>query len=222
MKSIEPHDRPREKLERLGAGSLGDNELLALVLGHGAAENGALDLANDVLTAMGGLHGLARASVDELRRIRGIGAARASQLLAAVEAGRRTLVRSRRERPQIIEPRNAAEILIPQFGSKRVEHFGVLLLDTKHRVMRTSVVSVGSLDTSVVHPREVFREATMVGAAAMVLFHNPPSGDPAPSDDDLALTLRLVRAGELMGISVIDHVIVAESRYHSMREQKNL
>jgi DNA repair protein RadC len=222
MKSIEPHDRPREKLERLGAGSLGDNELLALVLGHGAAENGALDLANDVLTAMGGLHGLARASVDELRRIRGIGAARASQLLAAVEAGRRTLVRSRRERPQIIEPRNAAEILIPQFGSKRVEHFGVLLLDTKHRVMRTSVVSVGSLDTSVVHPREVFREATMVGAAAMVLFHNHPSGDPAPSDDDLALTLRLVRAGELMGISVIDHVFVAESLYHSMREQKNL
>jgi len=222
MKSIEPHDRPREKLERLGAGSLGDNELLALVLGHGAAKNGALDLANDVLTAAGGLHGLARASVDELRRIPGIGAARASQLLAAVEAGRRTLVRSRRERPQIMEPRNAAELLIPQFGSKRVEHFGVLLLDTKHRVIRTSVVSVGSLDASVVHPREVFREATMVGAAAMVLFHNHPSGDPTPSHDDVALTERLMRAGELMGIYVIDHVIVAESRYHSMRERKNL
>jgi DNA repair protein RadC len=222
MKSIEPHDRPREKLERLGAGSLGDNELLALVLGHGAAKNGALDLANGVLTAAGGLHGLARASVDELRRIPGIGAARASQLLAAVEAGRRTLVRSRRERPQIMEPRNAAELLIPQFGSKRVEHFGVLLLDTKHRVIRTSVVSVGSLDASVVHPREVFREATMVGAAAMVLFHNHPSGDPTPSHDDVALTERLMRAGELMGIYVIDHVIVAESRYHSMRERKNL
>jgi len=222
MKSLEPHDRPREKLERLGTGSLGDNELVALVLGHGAAKNGALDLANAVLAAAGGLHGLARASLDELRRIPGIGAARASQLLAAVEAGRRTLVRSRRERPQIMEPRNAAELLIPQFGSKRVEHFGVLLLDTKHRVIRTSVVSVGSLDASVVHPREVFREATMVGAAAMVLFHNHPSGDPAPSDDDVALTERLVRAGELMGIYVIDHVIVAESRYHSMREQKNL
>ena len=222
MKGIEPHDRPREKLERLGAGSLGDNELLALVLGHGAAKNGALDLANDVLAAAGGLHGLARSSIDELRRIPGIGAARASQLLAAVEAGRRTLVRSRRERPQIMEPRNAAELLIPQFGSKRVEHFGVLLLDTKHRVIRTSVVSVGSLDASVVHPREVFREATMVGAAALVLFHNHPSGDPAPSDDDVALTQRLVRAGELMGIHVIDHVIVAESRYHSMRERKNL
>ena len=222
MKTLEPHDRPREKLERLGAASLGDNELLALVLGHGAAQTGALDLANDVLTAAGGLHGLTRASIDELRRIPGIGAARASQLLAAVDAGRRTLVRSRRERPQIMEPRNAAELLIPQFGSKRVEHFGVLLLDTKHRVMRTSVVSVGSLDASVVHPREVFREATMVGAAAIVLFHNHPSGDPAPSDDDLALTERLVRAGELMGIHVLDHVIVAESRFHSMRERKNL
>ena len=222
MKSIEPHDRPREKLERVGAGSLGDNELLALVLGHGAANSGALDLANNVLTAVGGLHGLARTSLDELRRIPGIGAARAGQLLAAVEAGRRTLVRSRRERPQIREPRNAAELLIPQFGSKQVEHFGVLLLDTKHRVMRTSVVSIGSLDASVVHPREVFREATMVGAAAIVLFHNHPSGDPSPSSDDVVLTHRLARAGDLMGIRVLDHVIVAESRFHSMREQKDL
>jgi len=222
MKSIEPHDRPREKLQRVGAGDLGDNELLALVLGHGAARSGALELANDVLAVVGGLHGLARASMDELRRIPGIGDARAAQLLAAVEAGRRTLVRSRRERPQILHPRNAAELLIPQFGSQPVEHFGVLLLDTKHRVMRTSVVSVGSVDTSVVHPREVFRAAATVGAAAIVLFHNHPSGDPTPSRDDVSLTQRLVQAGDLMGIHVLDHVIVAESRYHSMREQKDL
>ncbi|HTL43988.1 MAG TPA: DNA repair protein RadC [Vicinamibacterales bacterium] len=221
MKSIEPHDRPREKLQRVGAGGLGDNELLALVLGQGPARSGALELANAVLAVVGGLHGLARASMDELRRIPGIGDARAAQLLAAVEAGRRTLVRSRRERPQILHPRNAAELLIPQFGSQPVEHFGVLLLDTKHRVMRTSVVSVGSVDTSVVHPREVFRAAATVGAAAIVLFHNHPSGDPTPSTDDVVLTQRLVRAGDLMGIQVLDHVIVAESRYHSMREQKD-
>jgi len=221
MKSIEPHDRPREKLQRVGAGGLGDNELLALVLGQGPARSGALELANAVLALVGGLHGLARASMDELRRIPGIGDARAAQLLAAVEAGRRTLVRSRRERPQILHPRNAAELLIPQFGSQPVEHFGVLLLDTKHRVMRTSVVSVGSVDTSVVHPREVFRAAATVGAAAIVLFHNHPSGDPTPSTDDVVLTQRLVRAGDLMGIQVLDHVIVAESRYHSMREQKD-
>jgi DNA repair protein RadC len=222
MKSIEPHDRPREKLQRVGAGGLGDNELLALVLGHGPARSGALELANDVLAVVGGLHGLARASMDELRRIPGIGDARAAQLLAAVEAGRRTLVRSRRERPQILHPRNAAELLIPQFGSQPVEHFGVLLLDTKHRVMRSSVVSVGSVDTSVVHPREVFRAAATAGAAAIVLFHNHPSGDPTPSTDDVVLTQRLVRAGDLMGIQVLDHVIVAESRYHSMREQKDV
>ena len=222
MKCIEPHDRPREKLQRVGAGGLGDNELLALVLGHGPARSGALELANDVLAVVGGLHGLARASMDELRRIPGIGDARAAQLLAAVEAGRRTLVRSRRERPQILHPRNAAELLIPQFGSQPVEHFGVLLLDTKHRVMRTSVVSVGSVDTSVVHPREVFRAAATAGAAAIVLFHNHPSGDPTPSTDDVVLTQRLVRAGDLMGIQVLDHVIVAESRYHSMREQKDV
>jgi DNA repair protein RadC len=221
MKSIEPHDRPREKFQRVGAGGLGDNELLALVLGHGAARSGALELANDVLAIVGGLHGLARASLDELRRIPGIGEARAAQLLAAVEAGRRTLVRSRRERPQITHPRNAAELLIPQFGSQPVEHFGVLLLDTKHRVLRTSVVSVGSVDASVVHPREVFRAAATVGAAAIVLFHNHPSGDPTPSTDDVVLTQRLVRAGDLMGIHVLDHVIVAEGRYHSMREQKD-
>jgi DNA repair protein RadC len=221
MKSIEPHDRPREKLERLGAAGLGDNELLALVLGHGAASNGALDLANEVLAIVGGLHGLARANLDDLRRIPGIGAARASQLLAAIEAGRRTLVRSRSERPQILKSRDAAELLIPQFGSQPVEHFGVLLLDTKHRVMRMSVVSAGSLDTSIAHPREVFREAARVGAAAIVLFHNHPSGDPRPSKDDIVLTRRLVSAGELMGISVLDHVIVAEQRFHSMHDEKD-
>ena len=165
MKTLAPHDRPREKLERIGVAGLGDNELLALVLGHGAPRAGALELANAVLGAVGGLHGLARASLDELRAVPGIGGARAAQLLAAIEAGRRTLLRGRRERIQIVTPRQIAELLIPQFGTKAVEHFGVVLLDTKHRVMRTSIVSVGSLDASVVHPREVFREATMAGAA---------------------------------------------------------
>jgi DNA repair protein RadC len=174
-----------------------------------------------VLAIVGGLHGLARANLDDLRRIPGIGAARASQLLAAIEAGRRTLVRSRSERPQILKSRDAAELLIPQFGSQPVEHFGVLLLDTKHRVMRMSVVSAGSLDTSIAHPREVFREAARVGAAAIVLFHNHPSGDPRPSKDDIVLTRRLVSAGELMGISVLDHVIVAEQRFHSMHDEKD-
>ncbi|HEY1327390.1 MAG TPA: DNA repair protein RadC [Casimicrobiaceae bacterium] len=222
MKSVAPHDRPREKLERVGAAGLGDNELLAIVLGQGVPHAGALDLANAVLASAGGLHGLARSSVDDLRQVPGIGAARAAQLVAAIEAGRRTLVRGRRERLQIANARDAADLLLPQFGSRSVEHFGVVLLDTKHRVLRVTLLSVGTLDASIVHPREVFREATRGGAAAIVVFHNHPSGDPTPSDDDVTLTWRLVRAGELMGIAVLDHVILAETRYCSLRDAKKL
>ena len=219
MKTVAPHDRPREKLERVGSGGLGDNELLAIVLGHGDPRTSALELANAVLAAVGGLHGLARATPDDLRRVPGIGDARASQLVAAVEVGRRTLVRPRRERTQILTAIDAAQILVPQFGALPVEHFGVLLLDTKHRVTRTSMISIGTLDASVVHPREVFRAATSGAAAAIVVFHNHPSGDPTPSDDDVALTKRLIRAGDLMGITVLDHVIVAENSFISLRER---
>lgn len=219
MKIIAPHDRPREKLERVGAGGLGDNELLAIVLGHGMPRTSALELANAVLDAAGGLHGLARATTDDLRRVPGIGTARASQLIAAVEAGRRTLLRGRRERVQIRSARDAALLLVPEFGSRPVEQFGVMLLDTKHRVLRTTLLSVGTLDASIVHPREVFREAASGGASAIVVFHNHPSGDPTPSGDDVALTRRLITAGELMGITVLDHVIVAENAFFSMQER---
>lgn len=222
MKTVAPHDRPREKLERLGVAGLGDNELLAIILGHGDPRTGALELANAILAAIGGLHGLPRATTDELRRVPGIGGARAAQLLAAVEVGRRTLVRPRRERPQILAAIDAAQLLVPQFGALPVEHFGLLLLDTKHRVTRTTLLSVGTLDASIVHPREVFRAAASGAAAAIVLFHNHPSGDPAPSEDDITLTKRLVRAGDLMGITVLDHVIVAENRYASLRERGDL
>ncbi|PYR56145.1 MAG: hypothetical protein DMF85_17515 [Acidobacteria bacterium] len=165
---------------------------------------------------------LARATPDDLRRIPGIGRARAAQLLAAIEAGRRTLVRGRRDRAQMLCARDVAELVIPQFGTRPVEQFGVVLLDTKHRVLRVSIVSVGTLDASVVHPREVFREAIGGGAAAIVLFHNHPSGDPRPSEEDVRLTKRLLAAGQLMGIDVLDHVIISETRYYSMKETRTL
>ena len=219
MKTVAPHDRPREKLQRAGPGALGDNELLAIVIGQGRANASALDVANGVLAAAGGLGGLARARHDELRCVPGIGAARAAQVLAAVEIGRRTVVRGRSERLQVTCPRTVAEFLIPQYGTRSVEQFGVVLLDTKHRVLRTTVLSVGTLDASIVHPREVFREAAVAGAAAIVLFHNHPSGDPEPSGDDVALTERLVAAGVLMGIDVIDHIVLGDARYCSFRER---
>ena len=219
MKTVAPHDRPREKLQRLGAGTLGDNELVAIVLGHGRPNQSALDLANMLLDGIGGIEALARARVDDLRNLPGIGPARAAQVLAAVELGRRTLTRAGRQRVQITTPRTAAELLLPLYGNRSVEQFGVMLLDTRHRVLRTTVVSVGTLDASIVHPREIFREATAAGAAALVLFHNHPSGDPEPSPDDVKLTQRLIAAGVLMGIDVIDHVILGDVRYCSLREK---
>lgn len=219
MKAVAPHDRPREKLQRLGAATLGDNELVAIVIGHGRANTSALDLANTLLADVGGLHGLVRTRPDDLVRIAGIGPARAAQVLAAVELGRRTLTRAGRQRVQVTSPRAVAELLLPQYGNRTVEQFGVVLLDTKRRVLRITIVSVGTLDSSIVHPREVFREATAAGAAALVLFHNHPSGDPEPSAEDVQLTHRLMAAGVLMGIDVIDHVILADVRYCSLREK---
>ncbi|MDQ3169959.1 MAG: DNA repair protein RadC, partial [Acidobacteriota bacterium] len=142
----------------------------------------------------------------------------AARVQAAIEIGRRSLTRDPTERPQFATPRDVAEYLLPLFGTYPVERFGVLLLDTRHRLVRTRILSVGSLDASVVHPREVFREAILAGAAAVVLFHNHPSGDPSPSRDDLSLTRRLTTAGDIVGIAVIDHVVLADSRYASMKE----
>jgi DNA repair protein RadC len=219
IKRMAPRDRPREKLARVGSGSLGDNELLAIVLGHGRANASALDLANAMLAA-GGLRGLMRTSHGELRAVPGIGAARAAQVLAAIELGRRSFTRIDENRPQLRTPKSVAEYLLPQFGNRPVEQFGVLSLDTKHRVVRAAVLSIGTLDASIVHPREVFREAMAAGAAALVLFHNHPSGDPEPSEDDVRLTERLAAAGILMGIDVLDHVILADVRYYSFREHR--
>ena len=222
MKVLASHDRPREKLARAGAEALGDNELVAVLLGSGTRGRTSLDVANGLLETAGGLRGLTRMGRDELSKTSGIGAARAARIQAALELGRRSLTRDPAERPHFETPREVAAHLLPLFGSYPVERFGVLLLDTRHRLVRTRVLSVGSLDASVVHPREVFREAILAGAAAIVLFHNHPSGDPSPSRDDLALTRRLVTAGELVGIDVLDHIVLADTRYVSMKEQGRL
>ena len=223
MKQVAPHDRPREKLERLGPSALGDNELLALVLGSGARGLDVLELANALLEHCAGLHGLTRAGVDDLRtRVPGVGTARAAQVLAAIELGRRTLIRTHIDRPRLNTPRQLASYLLPQYGARPVEQFGVVMLDTKHRLLHIRLVSSGSLDSTVAHPREVFREAIAGRAAAIVLFHNHPSGDPQPSADDVAMTVRLVEAGHVIGIDVLDHLVLADQRYYSFMEAGQL
>jgi DNA repair protein RadC len=218
MQQLSPGDRPREKLQRHGVAALGDNELVALILGSGSSRGSALTVAGEVLQARGGVHGLVRSAPDELARIPGIGSAKAARLLASVELGRRTLGHAPGARVQIRSPGDAAAYLLPAFGSRATEHFGVVLLDSRHRVLRTTVVSVGTLNATVVEPRDVYREAMLGAAAAVLVFHNHPSGDPSPSADDLALTRRLASAGALIGIDFVDHLVLGDARYYSFRE----
>jgi DNA repair protein RadC len=218
VKDLAPQDRPREKLADRGKGALGDNELLAVLLGHGAGGATALDLANRLLADVGGLRGLARVSPVELAKTRGVGPATAGRLVAAVELGRRSVVRAGPARLQIAASVDAARYLLPRFGGAEVEQGGVLLLDARHRVLQARVLTRGTADATSMHPRDVFREAALAGAAAVVLFHNHPSGDPLPSPDDLELTQRMMKAGELMGILVVDHIILGDTSYCSLRD----
>jgi len=218
VKDLSPDDRPREKLLRHGAAALGDNELVAVVLGSGRRRASALGVANDLLRAHGGLHGLVRSSAGALSRVAGIGEAKAAQVLAAIELGRRTLMRAPAARVQFRQPGDAAAYLLPAFGSRAAEQFGVVLLDTKHRVIRTVIVATGGLNATIVEPRDIYREAMLGGAAAVVVFHNHPSGDPTPSPDDFALTRRLTAAGLLIGIDLVDHMILGDARYFSFKE----
>lgn len=219
MKAVAPQDRPREKLARAGVASLGDNELVAILLGTGTAKRGALAVAQDVLDVAGGVGGLPQLAVDDLLRVSGIGAPRAARLLAAVELGRRAVTRRGVARPQLKTPRDLGEYLLPLYGGHREERFGIVMLDAKYRLIRSETISIGTLDASFAHPRDIFRLAAVASAFCIALFHNHPSGDPTPSRDDLALTTRLVAAGDLLEIPVVDHVILGAGTYYSFRTE---
>lgn len=218
----EGDDRPREKLARNGVSTLADVELVALVLGHGTAGRTALNLAGDLLREVDGVHGLTRVSPERLALIPGVGVAQSTRLLAAVELGRRTLLRSARARLQFGSPEECGTFLLPRYGAHPTERFGAVLLDSRHRMIRIQVVSEGALDAALAIPRDVFREAAISRAAAVVVFHNHPSGDPRPTSSDVELTRRLVDAGRIVGIDVLDHLILADTVFYSMRKANRL
>jgi DNA repair protein RadC len=213
-----PHDRPREKLARSGVGALGDNELVALVLGTGVKARPALEVAQDVLDLSGGVYGLTQAGIDDLLRVSGIGRSRAARLMAAVELGRRAISHVASERVRFGRPSDIGRYLLPLYGGHREERFGIVMLDSKLRLIRSETLSVGILDASIAHPREVFRTAMLASASAIALFHKHPNGDPAPSEDDVFITTRLVAAGQLMGINVVDHLILGAGRWYSFHD----
>jgi len=223
-KSFTIHDlpaaeRPRERLQKYGAESLSAPEIIALILGRGIAGESVMVTAQRLLGRFGSLGGIAGASVEELTQVKGIGLAKASQLKAAFELANRLESPAAAEKPLVKTPEDVAGLVTGRLKGKKKEYFLAILLDTRSRLIKVSEVSIGSLDASVVHPREAFKEAISASAASVIFTHNHPSGDTTPSEDDIKLTRRLAEAGEIMGIDVLDHVIIGDKAYLSLKRE---
>jgi DNA repair protein RadC len=212
-------ERPRERLERYGAAALSNAELLAILLRSGVKGQSVLNMAQALLAKYGGLMGLARAGFVELCGEHGIGPAKTTQLKAALEMGRRLLVESPDVRSQITSPADAANLVLLEMSVLEQEEVRVLILDTRNRVLASHSVYVGSLNSSVVRVAELFREAIKQNAAAIIVVHNHPSGDPTPSPEDVRLTEMLVEAGTLLDVEVLDHLIIGQGRFVSLKER---
>ena len=219
IKELPSDERPREKLRDNGAQVMSNSELLAILLRSGNQDESALRLAEHLLERQGGLAGLGGATAEALEQVKGIGEAKASTVLAAIELGRRVALLEPAQRLTIKTPDDVAALLLPRFRYESREHFLAVLLSTKNHVLKTAVISIGSLNASIVHPRELFREAINCRAAAVILAHNHPSGDPTPSPEDVALTRKLVEAGSLLDIPVLDHLILGDGKFISLKEK---
>lgn len=223
IKEIPLNDRPREKMAANGAATLTDAELIAILLRTGTAEKSAIDIAGE-LTADGGLYkhlaGITR--LHELTNIKGLGQAKAATVLAALEIGRRIASAKPIEKIHFSCPQDAAEFLMPRLRYAAKEQFVVVLLNGRNKVIGTELVSEGSLSNSIVHPREVFAPALLKHAAAVMVAHNHPSGDPKPSNEDRDITSMLVRSGKVLGVPLLDHLIIGDGTYYSFLEHEAL
>jgi DNA repair protein RadC len=213
-------ERPRERLQKFGSESLSAQEIIALILGRGISGESVMVTAQRLLSQFGSLRAIAGASLEELSQVKGIGLAKASQIKAAFELANRLESYSEvSQKPIVKTPEDVVDLVKARLKGKKREHFLVVSLDTRSRLIKVSQISVGSLDSSIVHPREAFKEAISASAASVVLVHNHPSGDPTASDDDIKLTKRLVESGELLGIEVLDHIIIGDKSYLSLKRE---
>ena len=223
MRELPEKERPREKMLRLGARGLSDAELLAILLRTGTVEESALSIAQGLLEEYeqpGGVALLAAARPEDLSKDKGIGNVKAITITAAIEFGRRLYARQASgDITSIRQPEDAANWYLHRLRYVQQEEFHVLLLSTKHQVLASCCVAVGTMDAALVDPRRVFQEALRHQAAALILAHNHPSGDPSPSKEDIALTLRLAEAGKLLELPVLDHVIIGDGRFVSLKEK---
>ncbi len=211
-------ERPRERMEQYGPEALSTAELLAIILRVGSRGESAVRLAERLLSEFGGLPGIARARQQELSALSGIGLAKSAQVKAAFELGKRLSTSADGAKPVVSEAKAAATLVMEDLRYRQQECLAAIFLDARNQVIRVHVLTVGTLTGSPAHPRVVFKEALAHGSASLIVCHNHPSGDPTPSKEDIALTARLVKAGELLGIPVLDHIIIGSGRFVSLKE----
>ena len=219
LKDMPEYERPRERMLQYGVKALSHSELLAILLRTGSRQQSALQLAQNVLIETEGIRGLMDFSLDELVCIKGIGPAKAIQIKAGIELGHRISQSKLPDKTVIRRPEDAANYVMEQLRYLQKEHFICLFLNIKNHIIAQETLSIGSLNASIVHPREVFRAAIKCSSASIVCVHNHPSGDPTPSSEDILITNRLCEAGKLLGIDVLDHIVIGDGLFVSLKEQ---
>lgn len=222
MKEVPEEDRPREKLMNKGSSALTDEELVAILLRTGTTDLNVLDLAQYILRSSGGISGLMKYSYEDLSKIHGVKDAKACQLLAGIELGRRVFSAEAKEKFSVTSPKSIAQLMMAEMRYLKSEKFVVLLLDTKNHLISQEEISIGGINYSLVDPRSVFEAGLRKGANAIILVHNHPSGNPEASEEDKLLTRRLSEVGELLSLKIVDHVIIGDNDYFSFKEHSLL
>ena len=219
IKELPSDERPRERLYAYGPQALTTAELIAILIRVGNAERSAVSLGEHLLASFGNIKGVACATAEELSRVKGIGHAKAAEIKAAIEFGNRLALFTDSPRPTVGSPRDVANLLMPDMRYLKKETLKSVLMDTKNGVLGIKTVSIGDLSSSIVHPREVFKDAIAASAASLIVAHNHPSGDPTPSAEDVSVTRRLQQAGEILGIELLDHLIIGDGTFVSLKER---
>jgi DNA repair protein RadC len=210
-------ERPRERLQKFGPEALSAQELLALVIGRGIPKKSVMSIAQELLMRFGNIKAISQATIEELSQIKGIGLAKAAQIKACFELGKREDLEPEVKDFDVKNPEGVVKAIRASIKDKAKEHFKLILLNPRNKIIGISTISIGTLNASLVHPREVFKDAIAHSAASVVLAHNHPSGDPEPSEDDIEITKKLVESGKILGIEVIDHIIIGKNDYYSFK-----
>jgi len=219
VRDMPKQERPRERLQRLGPDALSSQELLALIIGRGVSKRSVLDIAHELLRRFGSVHGMSKASIEELSKIHGVGIAKSAQIKAAFELAKRQDLENDIPKFTVNNPETLVKAIRATIQDKAKEHFKLVLLNTRNKVTGIMPISVGTLNASLVHPREVFKEAIQGSASSVILVHNHPSDDLEPSEEDIKLTRRMVEAGKILGIEVLDHIIITRHDFLSLKSR---